>query len=790
MFDHIKEFLFAPSIRDGRRSVRLMPEVYNTGIKKRVAALAPLLAFGVFGGLSAAGATNEWTKPSSGYWEESYWSLGRLPLDQDTVAFRNSNWKALAIGANTTANYPGSLSINNLLVGAPTYSFNQLLLNWAGFTVPLNVRSNLTIGVNGSLASHYSALHAANFEINGPTSFSDAAVGVFNQIVVGHLAAAEMDLQGGSISCGRFVLSSGAPGSYKQSGGTLNTTNIEIGGNGSFKLLGGAVSNAGLFIVSGPSSVFVAVAACQRLGKLQITNAPASASLDLEPVSGSNGPALLRFEDSRNICWSGSLRILNWSTNHLGHGPDHIFVGTNSQGLTSDQLSRMTFVHPDGSPSNYWAAIRSNGEVVPGAAQGQEFRYITNNSTISITGYTGPEGDVTIPSVITGLPVTSIWDWAFGNSTILTSVTIPSSVTNIGTYAFTDSTSLTTITVNPDNPVYSSVGGVLFNKNRTKLIICPGGKAGNYTLPNTVATIGDWAFYYCTNLASVTIPNNVNRIGYSAFFGCSGLTNAVIGNGVTRIGDYAFYICSSLTSVSIPTSVTSFGEGAFGLCTSLPCVTIPNSVTEIGDYAFSDCRSLTNITIPNSVVSIGNYAFSDCDSSTSVSIPNSVTNIGNYAFYECSGLNSVTIPNSVMSIGDYEFGSCFGLTNVIIGNGVTTIGSSAFSYCWSLPGITIPNSVTTIGNFAFDLCYGLISVNIGNSVSSIGNYAFNQCTSLTAITVDPNNSFYSSLGSCSTKPKRRSSCVLRPNPEASPSPTASPASETKRSLIAGAWPAS
>src|SRR5690242_1717628 len=116
MFDHTKKFPFAPRVWGRRRSVQLD----KTFIKKRVAGFAGgLLALGVFGGLSATGATNEWTKPSSGYWEESFWSLGRLPLDQDSVAFRNSNWKALAIGANTTANYPGSLSVNNLLVEAP-----------------------------------------------------------------------------------------------------------------------------------------------------------------------------------------------------------------------------------------------------------------------------------------------------------------------------------------------------------------------------------------------------------------------------------------------------------------------------------------------------------------------------------------------------------------------------------------------------------------------------------------------------------------------------------------------
>ncbi len=849
MFDHIKEFLFVPSIWDGRLRVRPVSEAYDTLIRRTVARLAGLLVLGVFGSVSAAGATNEWTKPSSGYWEESYWSFGRLPQDQDDVAFRNSNWKALAIGANTTSNYAGSLSISNLLVEAPTYSFNQLLLNWAGLRVPLSVRSNLTIGVNGSLASHYSALHAANFEINGPTSFSDAAVGVFNQIVVGHLAAAELDLQDGSISCGRFVLGSGAQGTYKQSGGTLTTTNIEIGGSASFSLLGGAVSNSGLFTIRGPSAIFVAAATSQRLGKLQITNNPGSASLDLAPGSNSVSGALLRFQDSRDLGWSGTLRILNFSTNHPGYGPDHIFVGTNSQGVTSDQLSRVTFVRPDDSVSNYSAAITSSGELVPGAAQGQDFVFSTNNGAITITGYTGPGGDVIIPSTITGLPVTAIGDFAFyqiasvtrvtiadsvtkvGNlafgycenlsdvvigssvTTIgkgafeicssLTNVAIPASVSSIGDQAFYYCVNLSVITVNPNNAFYSSVDGVLYDKAQTTLILFPPGKAGSYTIPGSVrviedsafdnctrltdivlpanlASIGDYAFSSCANLSSVTIPNSVTNLGSSVFESCSSLTNVVIGNSVTAIGEYAFLGCTSLLRITIGGSVTSIADQAFAWCGGLASVIIPNSVTSIGNTAFEFCYSLTNVAIGSGVTAIGVSAFDDCTSLTTIivdpnnssyssldgvlfnktrttlllcpqgkaggyTIPSSVVNIEDFAFYNCTSLTSVVIPNSVSNMGAAVFEGCSGLTNVTVGNGLSTIPLRTFRFCGSLLSINIPNGVTSIGRYAFEGCTSLTSISIPSSVTSIELYAFVDCSSLTAIMVDPNNSSYSSL---------------------------------------------
>jgi hypothetical protein len=702
--------------------------------------------------------TNEWTKPTSGYWEESYWSLGRLPLQQDTVAFRNPNWKALAIGANTTANYPGSLSVSNLLIQAPTYSFNQLLLNWAGLAVPLAVRSNLIIGVNGSLASHHSSLRAAYFEVNGPTTFSDGAVAAFNQIVVGHVAAAELALENGSISCGRFMLGFGAPGTYTQTGGTLNTTNIEIGGSASFNLAGGAVSNAGLFTIRGPSSVFVAAATTQRLGKLQITNTPASASMDLQAGTNNAGAALLRFRDSRDIGWSGTLRILNFSTNHPGYGPDHIFVGTNSQGLTSGQLSRVTFVRPDGSPSNYLAAIMPSGEVVPAVAQGQDFRYTTNNGTITITGYTGPGGDVIIPSTITGLPVTTIGVEAFEDIPSLTSVTLPNSVTNIGIFAFAYCTSLTTITVDPGNSLYSSVAGVLFNKSQTTLISFPGGKAGNYTIPNTVTTIGAYAFESCTSIGSVAIPDSVTTIGIQAFSYCPSLTSIIIGNRVTLIPQSAFSGCSSLRSVTIPNSVTTIEFDAFSYCTSLTNAVVGNGVTTIGSDAFYNCNSLMSVSIGNSVTIIGSDAFSSCSNLISISIPNSVTTLGNNTFSQCTSLTtvvlgggltniaqgtfsycasltSITIPDSVVSIGVLAFAFCPSLTNAVIGNGVTSIGADAFYICTGLISVTIPSSVTTIGDSAFDYCTSLTGVMIPNSVTSIGSWAFDRCTNLTSVAI-------------------------------------------------------
>ena len=217
------------------------------------------------------------------------------------------------------------------------------------------------------------------------------------------------------------------------------------------------------------------------------------------------------------------------------------------------------------------------------------------------------------------------------------------------------------------------------------------------------------------------------------FSGCSSLTSVTIPNSVTSIGNSAFYDCSSLTSVTIPNSVTSIGYRAFQSCSSLTSVTIPNSVTSIGNNAFSSCSSLTSVTIGNGVTSIGKEAFYRCSSLTSVTIPNSVTSIGESAFRECSSLNSVTIPNSVTSIGSFAFNNCSSLTSVTLGENVTSIASGAFNDCFFLQNITClattpptfeDNTVFPYPNFA-TLTVPCGSLEAYSSATSFWNMFFN-----------------------------------------------------------------
>ena len=272
--------------------------------------------------------------------------------------------------------------------------------------------------------------------------------------------------------------------------------------------------------------------------------------------------------------------------------------------------------------------------------------------------------------------VTTIGNRAFEFCDSLTSVTIPDSVTTIGVRAFTGCDSLTSVTIGDS---VTTIGERTFSGCDSLTSV---------TIPDSVTTIGNSAFYNCYSLkefkGKFAADNGrcliVDGVLNSFAIGC-GATDYTIPNSVTTIGDYAFVYCRSLTSVTIGDRVTTIGNGAFRSCTSLTSVTIPDSVTTIGEWAFYKCYSLTSVTLPDSVTSIGNYAFWDCTSLTSVTIPDSVTTIGDYAFRSCTSLTSVTLPDSVTTIGYAAFYGCNSLTSVYCkATTPPSLGAYAFQY--------------------------------------------------------------------------------------------------------------
>ena len=291
-------------------------------------------------------------------------------------------------------------------------------------------------------------------------------------------------------------------------------------------------------------------------------------------------------------------------------------------------------------------------------------------------------------------PITSIGNSAFSGSD-LTSITIPNSVTSIGEEAFFSCSFLTSITI-----------------------------------PNSVTSIGERAFFNC-GIDSITIPNSVTSIGYNAFFGCGGSTSMVVEAGNTKYDSRDN--CNAIIETATNTLI-------FGCQKTV----IPNTVTSIGSQAFDECPYLTSINIPNSVTSIGSRAFAAC-SLTSIAIPNSVTSIEHEVFIACYSLTSVTIGSGVTSIGKGPFSLCDALTSIKVEAGNTTydsrgncnaiIETATNTLIAGCQNTVIPNTVTSIGESAFYACE-FTSITIPNSVTSIGESAFYGCGALTSITCE------------------------------------------------------
>ena len=441
-------------------------------------------------------------------------------------------------------------------------------------------------------------------------------------------------------------------------------------------------------------------------------------------------------------------------------------------------------------------------------AQRQKERLFTTRTladgTLEITDYTGSdEGDMVLPQTIGGVPVTSVAEgafhfapwrsvtipegyvsiggWAFINCNNITSISIPASLTSIGKGAFC-STIPTRITVAEGNPAYCVEDGVLFTKDKTKVLRCTVDKAGVYAIPDSVEEIDNSAFDSCAQLTEVVIPDSVKTIGNAAFCNCDLLERVSIPSGVTELDVQVFAFCKSLAEINLSEGLTYISDDAFQDCYALTSITIPASVTHLGDTIFSEyeggktvdvfrtCVNLMEINvaadnptyasldgvlfdkdatiliyypagrqgdyvIPDTVTAIGPNAFEAADELFRVTIPQGVTAIERSTFSGCSGLIEITIPEGVTAIGKYAFYGCRDLPKLTIPEGVTVIGVYAFGECRSLTEITIPESVTVIEESAFYGCRGLNEVTIPKSVTVIEEYTFFGCEGLTKLTI-------------------------------------------------------
>ena len=354
--------------------------------------------------------------------------------------------------------------------------------------------------------------------------------------------------------------------------------------------------------------------------------------------------------------------------------------------------------------------------------------------------------------------VTSIGDCAFSHCSRLSSVTIPSTITSMRHHAFcatnVDTVIITSleawcsITFDYDaydyyyadagytsNPLH--LGGRLFLKNEITNEI---EEINELKFPINFTAIKDGTFSGCVSLTSVQL-DGITSIGREAFRNCVSLVSITIPNSVTSIGESAFYrvpnISYSGTLEGVPWGARCLNGyidnyliykdetmNELMVCCALASgtIVISNNTTIIEDNAFYQCKSVNSVEIPTTITSIGNDVFNGCSNLKSINLPESVTNIGNCAFYECSNINSFHIPNSVTSIGFGAFYGCSNLESVNIPEGVDTIMSGTFSACINLSSIIIPSNITYIGDEAFQDCDNLRKVTLNSNNILSTNY--------------------------------------------------------------------
>ena len=377
--------------------------------------------------------------------------------------------------------------------------------------------------------------------------------------------------------------------------------------------------------------------------------------------------------------------------------------------------------------------------------------------------------------------VTTIGDNSFKDCTELETVTIGKGCTSVTASAFTEDFNLVKFNVSEDNENYTSVDGVLYNKEKTAVVCYPKSLSGEYVIPDTVTSIEKAAFENCNKLTKITIGSGVETVNPYAFNQCNLLATVVFKDSNTankKICERAFYYCGSLTEVDFGNAVTSIGDYAFTVCSKIKSLEFPDSLTSIGQFAFSPYTdgtggtykesNLESVKFGTGLKTIGNYAFYDDRKISKLEFTDKLTSIGSYAFYNCGNLQSIAIPDNVTKIDNNTFENCSSLKSVSIGKSCTTISATAFNNATALEKITvsadnekyssvdgallnkektsiilypksksgefvIPDTVTSIADRAFSSCPNLTKITIGANVESVGAYAFSDCSALSDV---------------------------------------------------------
>lgn len=307
---------------------------------------------------------------------------------------------------------------------------------------------------------------------------------------------------------------------------------------------------------------------------------------------------------------------------------------------------------------------------------------IINSSSVTITGYTGTDNELIIPDILNNYNVVGIDEGAFDNCPNLTSVSIRKNIKSIDSGAFRNCRNLSKINVSDGNPYFSSLNGVLFNKDFTSIVCYPQNKTeSEYSLPDSVVSISEYAFCNCLNLSYVNIPKGIKAIGDYIFYGCTNLSNLNMPDDCESIGNYSFYGCTNLSNLKISNNCRSIGDYAFYGCENLTCLEFTEKIDKIGNYAFGKCEKISYVKFLEKLDLLGDYAFSNCNNISYVEFSKGVDTIGSYAFYKCANLSKLSCYESLNYIGYYAFYYCENITCVYLPNNTQRINNGAFRSC-------------------------------------------------------------------------------------------------------------
>ena len=312
------------------------------------------------------------------------------------------------------------------------------------------------------------------------------------------------------------------------------------------------------------------------------------------------------------------------------------------------------------------------------------------------------------------------------NGCEITSITIGKNLSEIGPSAFFNCDDLNEIKLSDENDEYVYVDGCLIRRSDNTLVL----GLASAVIPETVVSIGDYAFAYRKNLSEIAIPSSVTAIGSYAFANCENLKTIEVSESVKSIQSCVFKSCVSLTKATWRTLV-SVPDSVFESCSALTDVKLSN-VTKIGERAFSGCIGLKEIILPQSLTEIGEYAFNKT-ALASITLPQSIDKVGNGWFSGCKYLETVNFDGKIKEVGESAFSGCISLKSFEIPSSVVSIGNSAFLGCTSLKNIEIPSSVVSIGNFAFRGCSVLSEVLFNEGLKTIGESAFHACKCLSSV---------------------------------------------------------